>query len=89
MFLPDGYKLKYKHVTFKHWPPKLSHVAFKSYGGYLPTLQGAWLTLCTMHRMTTKKNHPSGLKRWSGKLSTIIKGMFGQKIAKPLFPPIA
>jgi hypothetical protein len=39
--------------------------------------------------MTTKKNHPSGLKRWSGKLSTITKGMFGQKNAKPMLPPIA
>jgi hypothetical protein len=39
MYVPNGYKLKYKHLAFKHWSPKLSRVAFKLYGGYnLPTL---------------------------------------------------
>jgi hypothetical protein len=36
--LPSGYvKLNYKQVGFRHWPPKLSHVAFNLHGGYLPT----------------------------------------------------
>jgi hypothetical protein len=30
--------------------------------------------------MTTKKNHPSGLKRWSGKFSTMPKSILGKKI---------
>jgi hypothetical protein len=35
--LPNGYiKIKYKHVAFKHWTPKLNDVAFNFYGGYLP-----------------------------------------------------
>jgi hypothetical protein len=39
MYIPNGYKLKYKHLAFKHRSPKLSHVAFESYSGYnLPTL---------------------------------------------------
>jgi hypothetical protein len=29
--------------------------------------------------MTTKKNHPSGLKRWNGKFSTMPKGISGKK----------
>jgi len=61
--LPSGYiKLKYKHVAFRHWPPKLSYVAFNLYGGYLPTYLVRWLTFCTMPKMTTRKNHPSDLK---------------------------
>jgi hypothetical protein len=32
-----------------------------------------------MPRMTIKKNHPSGLKRWSGKFSTMHKGILGKK----------
>jgi hypothetical protein len=65
--LPCGYvKLKYKHVAFKHSAPKLSHIAFNLHGGYLPTylptFLARWLTLCTMPRMTSRKNHPSGLK---------------------------
>jgi hypothetical protein len=28
--------------------------------------------------MTTRKNHPSGLKRWSGKFSTMPKGILGE-----------
>jgi len=38
MYLPSDYKFKYEHVGFRHWPPKLIHVAFKLHGGYLPTL---------------------------------------------------
>jgi hypothetical protein len=38
MYLLSDYKLKYKHVAFKHWPPTLGHVALKLHGGYLPTL---------------------------------------------------
>jgi hypothetical protein len=61
--LHGGYiKLKYKHVAFRHWPPKLSHLTFNLHGGYLRTYFVRWLTLCTMFKMTTKKNHPSGLK---------------------------
>jgi hypothetical protein len=37
MLLSGYFKLKYKHVTFKHWPPKLSHVTFNLHIGYLPT----------------------------------------------------
>jgi hypothetical protein len=29
-----------------------------------------------MLKMTLKKNHPSGLKRWSRKFSTVSKGIF-------------
>jgi hypothetical protein len=29
--------------------------------------------------MTTKKNHPSGLKRWNGKFSTMLKSISGKK----------
>jgi hypothetical protein len=29
--------------------------------------------------MTTRKNHPSGLKKWNGKLSTMSKGILGKK----------
>jgi hypothetical protein len=29
--------------------------------------------------MTTKKNHPSGLKRWNGKFSTMPEGISGKK----------
>jgi hypothetical protein len=28
MLLSGYVKLKYKQVGFRHWPPKLSHVAF-------------------------------------------------------------
>jgi hypothetical protein len=38
MYLPSDYKLKYKHVAFKHWPLKFGHMAFKLHGGYQPTL---------------------------------------------------
>jgi hypothetical protein len=29
--------------------------------------------------MTTKKNYLNGSKRWSGKLSTMLKGILGKK----------
>jgi hypothetical protein len=29
--------------------------------------------------MTIRKNHPSGLKRWSGKFSTMLEGILGKK----------
>jgi len=32
-----------------------------------------------MPGMTTWKNHPSGLKRWNGKFSTLPKGILGRK----------
>jgi hypothetical protein len=28
-----------------------------------------------MLRMTTRKNHPSGLKRWNGKFSTMLENI--------------
>jgi hypothetical protein len=28
--------------------------------------------------MTTRKNHPSGLKRWNGKFSTMLEGILGK-----------
>jgi len=33
-----------------------------------------------MHGMITRKNHPSGLKNWNGKFSTMPKGILGKKI---------
>jgi hypothetical protein len=36
---------------------------------------GKWLTLCIMPGMTTRKNHPNGLKRWNGKFSTMPEGI--------------
>jgi hypothetical protein len=41
----------------------------------LPTYLVRWLTLCTMPRMTTSKNHPNHLKMWNGKLSTMLKSI--------------
>jgi hypothetical protein len=77
--LPNGYvKLKYKHVACRHWPPKLNDVAFNLHGGYLPTYL-VWLTLCKMFRMTIRKNHPIGLKRWNGNFSTMPKGILSRK----------
>jgi hypothetical protein len=29
--------------------------------------------------MTIRKNHPSGLKRWNGKISTMFEGILGKK----------
>jgi hypothetical protein len=29
--------------------------------------------------MTIKKNHPSGLKRWNGYFSTMVKGILSEK----------
>ncbi len=46
-----------------------------------------WLTLCTMLGMTTMKNHPSGLKRWSGIFSTMCLKYFRHKIPKPQLLP--
>ncbi len=77
MYLPCRCKLNYKHVAFICWPPKLSHVVFKLHGGYLPTYLVRWLTLCII---PIKKNHPSGLKRWSGKFSTMHEGILRKKI---------
>jgi hypothetical protein len=41
-----------------------------------------------MLRMTTRKNHPSGLKRWNGKFSTLLESISG-KIPKLSLPPTA
>jgi hypothetical protein len=32
-----------------------------------------------MPRMTTRKNHPNGLKTWNGKFSTMPKGISSRK----------
>jgi len=42
---------------------------------YLPTYLVRWLTLCTMPRMTTRKNHPKWFEKWNGKFSTMPKGI--------------
>jgi hypothetical protein len=36
-----------------------------------------------MLRMTTRQNHPNGLKRWNGKFSTMLKDSSKKKILKP------
>jgi hypothetical protein len=38
--------------------------------------------------MTTRKNHPSGLKRWSGKFSTMPKGILSKNILNHHCPPL-
>jgi hypothetical protein len=42
---------------------------------YLPSYLVRWLTLCTMLRMTTRKNHPKWFENWNGKFSTMPKGI--------------
>jgi hypothetical protein len=32
-----------------------------------------------MFGMTIRKNHPSGLKRWNGKISTMLEGILNKK----------
>ncbi len=46
---------------------------------YLPTYLVRWLTLCTMPRMTTNKNHPNYLKMCDGNFSTMLGGILAIK----------
>ncbi len=73
--LPNGYvKLKYKHVAFKHWPPKSTHATFNLHGAYLLTYLVRWLILCKMLRITTRKKHASGLKSGMENFQPCLKG---------------
>jgi len=78
MYLHNGYKLKYKHVAFGHdWPPKpgMWHLNYMVVT-YLPCKV---VNLVHNARMTIRKNHLSGLKRWIKKLSTMPEGILGRK----------
>jgi hypothetical protein len=87
--LPNGYiKFKYRHVAFRHWPPKLSHVAFNLHSGYLLTC-----LLCKVVNLMQQ------CLEWSpGKTTQIVWKMewkiynhalrhFKQKISKPPLLP--
>jgi hypothetical protein len=89
--LSDYIKIKYKHVAFRHWPPKLNqYVAFHLHGGYLPTYLPTyfvrWLTLCTMPRITTRKNHPSGLKSGMENFNHAQRHFKQKNLKLPLLP---
>jgi hypothetical protein len=38
--------------------------------------------------MTTRKNHPSGLKRWNGKFSTMLDNILGREILNHHYLPL-
>jgi hypothetical protein len=83
--LHSGYvKLKSKHVAFKHWPPKSNHMTFNLHGAYLFTYHVRWLILCTMLRLTTRKNCPSGLKSGMENFQPCLKGFQTNFLQSPL-----
>ncbi len=85
MYFPSDYKLKYKHVAFKNWPPKLCHVAFNTW--WLPTYLVRWLTLNIILGVTIKQNHPLWFKKVVWKNFNHARKHFKQKSFKlPLFP---
>jgi hypothetical protein len=45
---------------------------------YLPVYVVKWLTLCIMLGMTTRKNHPNGLKSGMEKFSTMLERILGK-----------